>query len=207
MNEPLVEYNIIAPDAYKHPEGLPAHLGGHEGETHIDDGALTYLINKFNIKTMLDIGCGPGGMVEHAFSKGLIHVLGVDGDDKVERSDAARQAIVIHDFTTGPYIPDRVYDLGWSVEFVEHVDKPYMQNFLETFKHCKYVAMTHALPGQPGHHHVNCMPIEYWLGAMEAIGFQIMIDETNEMRQASTMGQRYIRQQGYLFKNGRFSGL
>jgi hypothetical protein len=79
-----------------------------------------------------------------------------------------------------------------------------MPNFLETFKHCKYVAMTHALPGQPGHHHVNCMNAEYWFGAMEAIGFSLMVEETNEMRKASTMRERYIRQQGYVFKNGRF---
>jgi len=64
--------------------------------------------------------------------------------------------------------------------------------------------MTHALPGQPGHHHVNCMPIEYWCGVMEAIGFKMLVEETNEMRKASTMRERYIRQQGYIFKNGRF---
>lgn len=201
MSEPLVEYNYIIPPSYAHPEGLAAHLGGHEGETHLDDGALSYAIEKFGIKSMLDIGCGPGGMVELALSKGLT-VRGVDGDDKVERSDTAKSHIQIHDFATGPYVPE-VFDLGWSVEFVEHVDKEFMPNFLETFKHCKYVIMTHALPGQPGHHHVNCMPIEYWCGAMEAIGFKLLVDETNEMRKASTMRERYIRQQGYVFKNGR----
>ena len=202
MSEPLVEYNYVIPPTYQHPEGLAEHLGGHEGETHLDDGALSYLVEKLGIKSMLDIGCGPGGMVELALDKGLA-VWGVDGDDKVERSDKAKERIAIHDFATGPYKTD-VFDLAWSVEFVEHVDKEYMPNFLETFKSCKYVAMTHALPGQPGHHHVNCMPIEYWCGAMEAIGFKLLVDETNEMRKASTMRERYIRQQGYVFKNGRF---
>lgn len=203
MSEPVVEYNFIAPPVYQHPEGLAAHLGGHENETHIDDGALSYLINKFDVKSVLDVGCGPGGMVELMLSKGL-DVLGVDGDDKVERSDAVKNNIFIHDFATAPYIPNKTYDLAWSVEFVEHVDKLFMPNFLETFKNCKYVAMTHALPGQPGHHHVNCMPAEYWFGAMEAIGFKVCVDETNEMRKSSTMRERYIRQQGYVFKNGRF---
>ena len=202
MSEPLVEYNFIVPDQYKHPEGLAEHLGGHEGETHLDDGALSYLIDTFNIKSMLDIGCGPGGMVELATSKGL-KTWGVDGDDKVERSDSVKLKLTIHDYATGPLTTD-VFDLGWSVEFVEHVDKICMPNFLETFKCCKYVAMTHALPGQPGHHHVNCMPAEYWFGVMEAIGFQLMTEETNLMRKASTMRERYIRQQGYVFKNGRF---
>jgi len=202
MSEPLVEYNFSIPPAYQHPEDLPMHLGGHENETHVDDGALTYLINRFNAKSMLDIGCGPGGMVELALSKGL-KVLGVDGDDKVERSDTVKNNIVIHDYAKAPFTTD-VYDLAWSVEFVEHVDKPFMPNFLRTFECCKFVAMTHALPGQPGHHHVNCMPAEYWFGVMEAIGFSLLVEETNEMRKQSTMRERYIRQQGYVFKNGRF---
>jgi len=203
MSEPLIEYNFIAPPPPFHPEGLPLHLGGHENETHTDEGALDYLIKALDVKSMLDIGCGPGGMVELAASKGL-NVVGVDGDDKVERAESIKDKVIIHDYATSPYVPTQVFDLGWSVEFVEHVEKKYMQNFLETFKSCKYVAMTHALPGQPGHHHVNCMPIEYWCGAMEAIGFMIMVDETNEMRKSSTMRERYIRQQGYVFKNGRF---
>lgn len=203
MSEPLVQYDFKIPEKYQHPSDLASHLGGHENETHLDDGALSYLLENTGAKTMLDIGCGPGGMVELALGKGL-QVLGVDGDDKVERSDAVKEYIIIHDFATGPYIPFHTYDLGWSVEFVEHVDKEFMPNFLETFKHCKYVAMTHALPGQPGHHHVNCMNAEYWFGAMEAIGFKLMVEETNEMRKASTMRERYIRQQGYVFKNGRF---
>lgn len=203
MSEPLVQYDFKIPEKYQHPSDLASHLGGHENETHLDDGALTYLINQFDIKSVIDIGCGPGGMVELMVDKGL-DVLGVDGDDKVERTEKALSKIEIHDFATGPYIPTKTFDLGWSVEFVEHVDKEFMPNFLETFKHCKYVAMTHALPGQPGHHHVNCMPAEYWFGAMEAFGFKLMVEETNDMRKASTMRERYIRQQGYVFKNGRF---
>lgn len=203
MSEPLVEYDFKIPERYQHPSDLPAHLGGHENETHLDDGALTYLIKKLNVKSVIDVGCGPGGMVELMLSKGL-DAIGVDGDDKVERSDKLKEYIFIHDYATGPYHPKTTYDLAWSVEFVEHVDKPFMPNFLETFKSCKYVAMTHALPGQPGHHHVNCMPAEYWFGAMEAFGFSLLVEETNEMRKASTMRERYIRQQGYVFKNGRF---
>ena len=186
-----------------HPDGLAAHLGGHENETHLDEGAVDYLIKTFDIKSVLDIGCGPGGMVELFDSKKLC-VIGIDGDDKVERTEKASKLITIHDFAKGSFIPKTTFDLGWSVEFVEHVDVEFMPNFIETFKHCKYVAMTHALPGQPGHHHVNCKPFEYWLGVMEYNNFSLLVDGTNDMRQASTMRERYIRQQGYLFKNGRF---
>ena len=43
---------------------LQDHLGGHMNKTHLDKGALAWIKNKFNAKTYLDIGCGPGGMVQ-----------------------------------------------------------------------------------------------------------------------------------------------
>lgn len=207
MNAP-VTYTYVTntpkfdPNRIENRDGLPDHLGGHENETHIDDGALSFAIEKFGIKSMLDVGCGPAGMVELANSKGL-DVLGVDGDFNVIRPESIKDKIVIHDFYEGPFIPPKQFDLGWCVEFVEHIGRHKMQNFLETFQHCKYVILTHAVPGQPGHHHVNCQIWEYWWGAMNAIGFELMLDESNEMRKKSTMPANYIRQQGYLFKNGR----
>ena len=33
---------------------LPDHLGGHKGRTHLDHGALEFMIKEYNIKTMLD---------------------------------------------------------------------------------------------------------------------------------------------------------
>ena len=29
---------------------LPAHLGGHANETHLDEGVLNYMINKYKIE-------------------------------------------------------------------------------------------------------------------------------------------------------------
>jgi SAM-dependent methyltransferase len=194
-----VEYNFVPPSDHSTP-GLAAHLGGHGFETHTDDGAIDYLIKTFNIKSAVDIGCGPGGVVKQFIQRG-IDVVGIDGDHLCPREESVQKVTVIHDYTVGPYKCDPVRDLAWCVEFVEHVEKKYMPNFIETFKTCKYVTMTHAFPGQGGHHHVNCMPPEYWVGAMEANGFELLINETNEMRKASTMAQRYIRQQGLIFRN------
>lgn len=43
---------------------LPEHLGGHKNRTHLDEGSLDHCIKILQVKSMLDIGCGPGGMVE-----------------------------------------------------------------------------------------------------------------------------------------------
>ena len=37
---------------------VPEHLGGHQGRSHVDVGALDFLIEEYNIKTMVDVGQG-----------------------------------------------------------------------------------------------------------------------------------------------------
>jgi len=132
-----------------------AHLGGHENMTIMDEETLDYLVKRYNIKSMLDVGCGPGGMIDYAKSIGL-EAAGVDGDPTLARED-----IAIHDFVMGPYLTKN-YDLIWSVEFVEHVDEEYIDNFLATFLLGNVLFVTHAQPMQGGHHHVNLKDDDYW---------------------------------------------
>ena len=65
---------------------LEAHLGGHGGLTHTDEGTLRWAIDKLNITSMLDVGCGPGGMVELANQFG-VNARGIDGDYTLTRYD------------------------------------------------------------------------------------------------------------------------
>ena len=182
--------------------GLPAHLGGHQNETHVDDGALTYLIDKFGVQSYLDIGCGPGGMVELAHEKGLLS-LGVDGDFTLERPDDSRY--FLHDYTKGPAAVEGLWDVGWSCEFLEHVEEKYMDNYMDTFLKCKRVVVTHAFPGQGGHHHVNEQDSNYWFQQFGRRGFLLDMVSTDEIRKASTMGQRYIRVSGMVFFNSNLN--
>lgn len=182
---------------------LPPHLGGSEGETHIDQGALQFIVNATSgmggVRSMLDVGCGPGGMVDLARKLG-IQSFGVDGDTTINRGTLP---VFIHDFTTGPVPLKRTFDLCWSVEFVEHVEEKYMDNFIQAFQACRFLMMTYAYPGQGGHHHVNEQDTPYWIDKMTQAGFIFEPQMTDGIRRASTMKQRYIRQHGLFFKNGR----
>lgn len=177
---------------------LPPHLGGSEGETHVDSGALKFIIGATGARSMLDVGCGPGGMVHLAKEMGL-DSFGVDGDNTLNRT----VPVFIHDFTTGPVGLKRTFDLCWSVEFVEHVEERFMDNYIQAFQKCKFVMMTHAYPGQGGHHHVNEQPTTYWIDKMTEAGFIFEPKMTDAIRRASTMKQFFIRQHGLFFKNGR----
>jgi cyclopropane fatty-acyl-phospholipid synthase-like methyltransferase len=179
---------------------LPSHLGGHENETHTDEGVVDYLIKTFDVKSVIDVGCGPGGMRQVWVDRN-VEWFGVDGDYQVERTEDVKNNMTIHDYSTAPYTPNKKFDLAWSVEFLEHVDAHYIYNFMETLRSAKYALVTHAFPGQPGHHHVNCQEHPYWINIFTAFGFEIDQEQTNLIREASTMRERYIRQQSLFFKN------
>ena len=164
---------------------LPEHLGGHKGRTHLDYGTLIYLKKEFNIKTMLDIGCGPAGMIKLA-NENNIESYGIDGDYNVDK-DVDPTLITIHDYTEGPSPFNLEVDLVWSVEFLEHVYEEYQDNYMQDFANGKYALITFAPPGKKGHHHVNCRTPEYWIEVFDRYGFTCDSAVTKKIREVTTM--------------------
>jgi SAM-dependent methyltransferase len=178
------------------PESNP-HLGGHCFVTHIDEGLLIFCKDQLNCKNMIDIGCGPGGMIELANKMG-IDAIGVDGDPRLTRED---DRIIIHDYAAGILNFQRTFDLAYSCEFVEHVEEKYIPNFIETFKLAHNVILTYAPENTPGHHHVNCKSEEYWIQIFESYNFLFDRKITNKLRLSSTMKRDFVRLTGLYFKN------
>ena len=179
-----------------------SHLGGHLNRTNIDEGALNFLIEKYQPTSFLDIGCGPAGMVQLAKEKKL-DAVGIDGDKKI-----INDLIIEHDFTKAPILLDKTYDIGWSVEFVEHVYADYIQNYMSALKQCDTIMLTYAPPGTPGHHHVNLQDAPYWIDSFESHYFIYDHDTTIQLRNASTMNinkknpmKRFVYHHGLVFHN------
>jgi len=170
------------------------HLGGHCNVTHIDKGTLSYLKDTFNIKNVLDIGCGPGLMKD--ICKELnIEWTGIDGDP-----NCIKENTIHHDYTISPYNHENnFYDLAWSIEFLEHVDERYINNYIKYFQKCKIICITHALPGKNGHHHVNCQLPNYWIDIFEKNGFTYSEKHTEEIRKKTTMNREFIKNTGMVF--------
>jgi SAM-dependent methyltransferase len=182
------------------------HLGGHCNITHLDQGAIDWAKTEFNVKSMLDVGCGPGGMTKLAYESGL-DSFGIDGDPQVQTTWFDKDRFMLHDFTLGPAPVEKTYDLCWSVEFVEHVHAEYISNFVAAFQKCKVLFMTHAVPGQGGYHHVNEQPEEYWLEQIGNYGFSFSREYTNKLREVTTMNiprtrfAPYVKLTGLVFIN------
>jgi SAM-dependent methyltransferase len=184
---------------------LGKHLGGHLNTTHLDEGALTWATTYFNIKTMIDVGCGPGGMVKLANEKYNIDAVGVDGDFTLTRFN--NDYFIIHDFAESEISLDKTFDLGWSVEFVEHVYEKYIPNYMPCFQACKNIIISYAPPGFPGHHHVNCQTESYWIDTFSQYGLDHDPVATEILRELSTMNidkdtdKQFIKNRGLVFKN------
>jgi hypothetical protein len=92
------------------------------------------------------------------------------------------------------------FDVGWCVEFLEHVEEKYIPNIMDTFRRCKIVVATHALPGDTGGwHHVNLQSPEYWIKKFEDEGFIYDELKTLRLKKHSTMGRDFLRKTGKVF--------
>lgn len=185
---------------------LENHLGGHNNKTHLDVGSLKWLQKEFKVKSLIDIGCGPGGMVQLANELG-IDAIGIDGDYTLSRYDPNK--FIIHDYTKGFPNLDKKYCLAWSVEFLEHVYEEFMPNYMHTFQQAKYAVITYAPPGWNGHHHVNLQEEDYWVDKFESFGLRYDSELTVALRENSTMNypkkpkKAFVRNRGLFFRNER----
>ncbi len=131
------------------------------------------LIDRFAIRSMLDVGCGEGHTVRY-FSRHGIFAHGIDG--LISNVRRAVIPIAHHDLLEAPYTMP--VDLVWCCEVAEHISEDKVHNLIDTLANGNIVAMTHAVPGQDGHHHVNLKDDNYWIDLMEARGY--ILDPSNQ---------------------------
>jgi len=173
--------------------------GQHAGSTSVDVGLLPFFAKNLKIKSMLDIGCGPGGNVEFARSLG-IDAYGIDGDVSSLPDKDYFSAI---DYRIGPSELSRRFDLGWCMEFAEHIDEQYVDNFFTDFSLCEIMCFTAAPPGWGGVGHVNEQKTLYWLRQFKARGWRFDLLKTLRFRFISKLTFRgeVRRRKKQFFKN------
>lgn len=151
------------------------HLGGFSKQENTGDVATyhphlwQYMIDRFKIKSLLDIGCGMGISTKFFKDRGCA-IQGIEGHSFCKENSKVKDFIHLHDYSNGESNISGVYDLCWSCEFVEHVEEKYAKNFIKDFAKAKIILITHAVPGQGGWHHVNCQPASYWIDKLAQYG-------------------------------------
>jgi len=134
-------------------------------------------------KVALDIGCGPCGVI-NALRKRRCDAAGVDGSSHALDFADPGTPVHIHDLTRALDLRLQV-DVVICMEVLEHLPAHTADIACHTIaRHAKdWLVFSAAPPGQPGHHHVNLMPADHWIGHFERRGFQLQ----------TTVMQRWVR--------------
>lgn len=187
---------------------IEGHLGGCSSGG--DNGTYypimwNYLVDYYNIKSILDVGCGRGFSTKF-FNSLNCNVLGIEGCIQAIDNSLIPQYVRFNDYEKSSSLnKEERFDLCWCCEFVEHVWEKYAQNFINDFKHCKYLAMTFAAVGQGGHHHVNENTQEYWINLLEKNRFKFLMNDTQILRDYSMLDKEKKDQQNAQFFISHFT--
>lgn len=174
------------------------HVGGNiwQGDpaTHAPR-VWAYMVERFGARSVLDLGSGRGHAAAWFHRRGL-QVVAVDGDPGNAR--AALHPTVIHDISTGPLRCP--VDLVHCQEVVEHISEAHLPHLMDTLTSGEVVVMSHAMPDQPGYHHVNCQPSEYWIAQFAARRFNHLTIDTDRIRRLAAQEEAFhLARSGLVF--------
>lgn len=162
-----------------------------------------WLIDKFQIKSVLDVGCGIGLSQKFFHDEGC-DTIGIDAE-QVLRSHKLKHKTQSHDITIDAYIGNKS-DLVWCCEVAEHIEVAFVSNLVDTLvKNTQNVLAFCAAPiGAGGYHHVNCQNVEYWIEKIESAGLHYSQELTSKAKSFCTpeygrTENNYFKRSGLIF--------
>ena len=113
----------------------------------------------FNPAMVIDVGCAIGDFVQGFIDMG-ISAWGIEGS-KAAEPFMQTQNFIIADICEIPL--EFGADFCMCLEVAEHIEASKAEIFIKHLvMNAPRILFSAAPPGQKGHHHVNCQPIEYW---------------------------------------------
>jgi hypothetical protein len=175
------------------------HLGGNTirpDKNTWSPASWTYLLENFDIKKMTDLGSGQGHTSQW-FKERSIDVTAVEGLEFNVKNSVV--PAILHDLTKKSF--EQPTDLVLCVEVVEHIEEEYLEFLLTSLCQGNILFMTHAVPGQPGYHHVNCQDSKYWIDHISKKGYTLLEKESQEIRLLAAGDKaRHLERNGMIFK-------
>jgi len=161
--------------------GDASHLGGY---TQLDTMGLSpavwrYMMQNLTVKSLIDLGCGKGVSTSWFAAHGA-DVMCIEGSSDAVKSSRVPRQTVEHDVSRGPWWPNRTYDAVWSVEFVEHVGRQFLSNYLPVLDSAALVFISYSSWG--GWHHVEVHNGDWWRNRFTAAGLVYSDSLTQKVR-------------------------
>jgi len=184
--------------------GEPEHVGGYkDNDTETYDPLLwTWMVNILQVSSLIDVGCGIGISTRWFLDNG-VNATCVEGSPSAVKISHVPNNVVEHDYTKGPWWDsDKIYDVAWTCEFLEHVDFKYVANYMATFSRARLVFATHSFWG--GWHHVLVRESWWWVQLFKDYGFEYLPEPSERARHIRRDRQTHFRVSGMIFRNLRF---
>lgn len=133
---------------------------------------IPHILKLINVKSVIDIGCGPAEWLSVFREKGIVDVLGFDGEWVDKKALHIPQEFFVTADLKKPLQVDRQFDLAISLEVAEHLPESVAKQFVASIcKASSAVLFSAAIPLQGGSYHVNEQWPEYWAKFFKDHGF------------------------------------
>ena len=158
--------------------------------------AIIRFMEEWNIKTVLDIGCGNGAYTNVLNANGIAAV-GYDGNPNTE--EITNNVCKVRDFSKPVNVG--TFDAVLCLEVGEHIPRMYERTFINNIALAaeKYIFMSWAVIGQGGKGHVNCRDNKYIISAIERKNFVYLHEPSLALRKAC--GIFWFKNTLMVFKN------
>ncbi len=151
----------------------------HSEDIHNNHAAkelIPILKNLFNIKDVLDVGCGIGTWLSEFKKQGIKTILGVDGE--YVNKDLLYKNITPEEFKSfdlnKSFDCNQKYSLVLSLEVAEHIEEKNARTFIHNLSnHGDNILFSAAIPFQGGQNHINEQRPDYWIKIFKSYGYNV----------------------------------
>jgi SAM-dependent methyltransferase len=133
---------------------------------------LPFLLQKLEIDSVLDVGCGQGAWLSVWRKLGVQDVIGIDGNYVDRHHLLIPETLFFHRDLAEEFNLGRRFHLVQSLEVAEHLPEKRSSVFVESLvNHGDLILFSAAPKGQGGYNHINEQDYNYWRTIFAGFGY------------------------------------
>jgi SAM-dependent methyltransferase len=150
----------------------------HELDTHNLESPsiiVPYLVEKFQPRSVVDVGCGIGTFLKVFKQSGIADILGVDGTWVDRQKLLIDKDEFLETDLEKPFTLEKTYDLVLCLEVAEHLAEKSADTLVDSLSRLgKKIVFSAATSKQLGQNHLNEQEFSYWKKKFAAKGYRVV---------------------------------